>query len=35
MSYLVVAYCVVWVVLGGYIWNLSSRLKRLEDKVRR
>jgi CcmD family protein len=29
---MVAAYCVIWLVLGVYIFNISSRLKKLERR---
>ncbi|MDR2869928.1 MAG: CcmD family protein [Deferribacteraceae bacterium] len=32
MYYMVAAYCVIWLVLGVYIFNISARLKKLEQR---
>ena len=32
MYYMVAAYCVIWLVLGAYMFSISSRLKKLERR---
>lgn len=32
MYYMLAAYCVIWAVLGFYMFSISSRLKKLERR---